>query len=54
MLLAQQFKEFDSPFFSIEEYWMKNIQYTITEEKKRAFELFIHKLNPNTQYIYCF
>ena len=54
MLLAQQFKECDSPFFSIEEYWMKNIQYTITEEKKRAFELFIHKLNPNTQYIYCF
>lgn len=52
--LVDQFTSYNSDSFSIQEYWTKNIQYEITPDKKQAFELFIQKLNPKTQYIYCY
>lgn len=52
--LLQQYAAYDSPYFSIQEYWSVNIQYQLDKEKKQALELFLKKLHPKQQIIYCY
>jgi chorismate dehydratase len=52
--LLEQFKDYNSPFFSVKDYWNINIQYDLDSNKKQALELFLKKLNPNQQFFYCY
>lgn len=52
--LLEQYKNYNSPFFSVKEYWSNNIQYELDSDKKQALELFLKKINPNQQFFYCY
>ena len=52
--LLEQYKNYNSPYFSVKEYWSNNIQYELDSDKKQALELFLKKINPNQQFFYCY
>ncbi|MFN8295796.1 MAG: menaquinone biosynthesis protein [Chitinophagales bacterium] len=52
--LLEQYKNYNSPYFSVKDYWNTNIQYELDSSKKQALELFLKKLNPNQQFFYCY
>ena len=52
--LLTQYDKYNSPYFSVKEYWNNNIQYELDADKKQALELFLKKLNPNQQFFYCY
>ncbi len=52
--LLPEYEKYNSPDFSVKEYWNANIQYELDDTKKQALELFLKKLNPNQQFIYCY
>jgi chorismate dehydratase len=52
--LIEKYKNYNSPNFTVEEYWNSNIQYYLDNDKKQALELFLRKLNPSQQFIYCY
>lgn len=52
--LLEQYKNYNSPYFSVKEYWSSNIQYELDSDKKQALELFLKKINPNQQFFYCY
>lgn len=52
--LLEKYDNYNSAVFSVKEYWNKNIQYELDADKKLALELFLKKLNPNQQFIYCY
>ncbi len=52
--LLDQYKNYNSPYFSVKEYWGSNIQYELDSDKKQALELFLKKINPNQQFFYCY
>ena len=52
--LLHQYKTYNSAIFSVKDYWNKNLQYELDTPKKQALELFLKKLNPNQQFVYCY
>ncbi|HUM52019.1 MAG TPA: menaquinone biosynthesis protein [Chitinophagales bacterium] len=52
--ILDQYKKYNSPYFSVKEYWNTNIQYQLDNDKKQALELFLRKLNPKQQFFYCY
>lgn len=52
--LLEQYINYNSPYFSVKDYWNTNIQYELDSSKKQALELFLKKLNPNQQFFYCY
>ena len=52
--LLEQYKNYNSSYFSVKEYWSNNIQYELDSDKKQALELFLKKINPNQQFFYCY
>ena len=52
--LLAKYSSYNSPHFSVKEYWNNNIQYELDSDKKQALELFLKKLNPNQQFFYCY
>lgn len=52
--LLTKFEKYNSPHFSVKEYWNTNIQYELDSDKKQALELFLRKINPNQQFFYCY
>lgn len=52
--LLEDYKEYNSAYFSVKEYWNTNIIFDLDKEKKQALELFLKKLHPNQQFIYCY
>jgi chorismate dehydratase len=52
--IADDYQAFNSSLFSVKEYWSENVQYNLDSSKKQALELFLKKLNPNQQFLYCY
>ena len=52
--ILDHYKKYNSPDFSVKEYWNTNIQYQLDNDKKQALELFLRKLNPKQQFFYCY
>ncbi len=52
--ITEDYHRYDSPYFSVKEYWNTNIQYELDADKKQALELFLKKLNPAQSFVYCY
>ena len=52
--LLVKYTSYNSKHFSVKEYWNENIQYVLDTPKKQALELFLKKINPKQQFIYCY
>ena len=52
--LLQQYKSYNSALFSVNDYWNECIQFELDISKKQALELFLKKINPKQQFIYCY
>jgi chorismate dehydratase len=52
--LITQYAHYNTAVFSIATYWKSNIKYRLDDAKKQALELFLRKLHPQQQMVYCF
>lgn len=52
--IAQQYAIYNNSNFNVLDYWTQNIQYLLSEDMKLALELFLKKINPKQQILYCF
>ncbi len=52
--LFSQFAQLDSDYFSVEKYFMETIHYSLTPQLQQGLELFMRKLHPDKQVMYCF
>ncbi len=50
--LANEYNQYNTPSFSVKEYWNTNIQYHLDDDKKKALSVFLQKLNYGLNYTY--
>lgn len=52
--IVEQYAYFNTVDFSVHDYWNNAIDYTLDDAKKQALELFLKKINPQQQILYCY
>jgi chorismate dehydratase len=52
--VIEKYSYLDTENFTARNYLLHNIQYQLTNDKKEALELFLKKLQPEKQVVYCF
>lgn len=52
--LLAQYVAYNSAHFSVKDYWTTNILYNLDKKKKQGLELFLKKIHPKQQFIYCY
>jgi chorismate dehydratase len=53
-VLAEKYTAYNTQNFNVKSYWEENIQYVLNENMQQALALFLQKINPNQQIMYCY